>query len=79
MAKQVLTKEYFIVLGSSIATCRDDFSSGKIFAEGWSEPFLQKSGLFRPRTLAESQMRPSLSNMELWLLARVSHRLVSPQ
>ena len=50
-------KVYFIVLGSSTAAWREDLSSGKTLAEGWSEPFLQKAGLSIPRTLAESQTR----------------------
>ena len=56
---------YFIVLGSSIATWRGDLSSGKTLADGWSEPFLQKAGLSMPRTVAASQIRPFLSNIEL--------------
>ena len=39
-------KLYFIVLGSSIDTWRAERSSGNTLAEGWSEPFLQKAGLF---------------------------------
>ena len=46
-----------MVFGSSTAAWRDDLSSGKTLAEGWSEPFLQKAGLSMPRTLAESQTR----------------------
>ena len=58
-------KLYFIVLGSSIATWRGDFSSGNTLADGWSEPFLQKAGLSMPRTVAASQTRPFLSNMRV--------------
>src|SRR5882757_1216356 len=72
-------KEYFIVLGSSIATWRADFSSGNALADGWSEPFLHHAGLSMPRTVAASQTRPFLSNIELWLLARVSQSFCSPQ
>src|SRR5918994_4486291 len=68
--KQVSTKLYFIVLGSSIDTWRPERSSGNTLAEGWSEPFLQKAGLSIPRTAAANQTRPFLSNMPLWLLAR---------
>ena len=44
--KQVSTKVYFIVLGSSIVTRRCVRSSGNALADGWSEPFLQKAGFF---------------------------------
>src|SRR5437764_14052128 len=71
--------EYFMVLGSSMATCRGDLSSGNTLAEGWSEPFLQKAGLSMPRTVAAIHTRPFLSNMALWLLARVSQVFSSPQ
>src|SRR4029078_738563 len=70
---------YFIVFGSSNATCRGLLSGGKAFAYGFSEPFLPQAGLSMPRTVAASQMRPCLSNMELWLLARVSHNTAPPQ
>src|SRR3989442_12966286 len=68
-----------MVLGSSIATWRGDRSSGKILAEGWSEPFLHQAGLSMPRTVAAIHTRPFLSNMALWLLARVSQSFSSPQ
>src|SRR5205814_3551670 len=77
--KQVSTAVYFIVFGSSTASCRDDCSSGKTLADGCSEPFLQNAGLSRPRTLAASHTRPCPSNIELWLLARVSQSFSSPQ
>ena len=70
---------YFIVFGSSIAAWRADCSSGNTFADGWSEPFLQKAGLSSPRTFAASQTRPFLSNIALWLFARVSQIFSSPQ
>src|SRR5262245_10039532 len=72
-------KVYFIVFGSSIAACRPFLSSGNAFAEGCSDPFLQKSGLSGPRTFAASHSRPSLSNIELWLSARESQIVSSPQ
>ncbi len=72
-------KLYFMVLGSSIATWRVDFSSGNSLADGWSEPRLQNAGLSMPRTVAASQSRPLLSNMELWLFARVSQSFSAPQ
>ena len=47
-------------------------SSGNSLAEGWSEPFLQKSGFFGPRTAAANHTRPFWSNIALWLLTLVS-------
>src|SRR5215475_4350600 len=47
--KQVSMNEYFIDLGSSTATWRGDFSIGKTFAYGLSEPFLHQAGLSMPR------------------------------
>ena len=73
------TNVYFIVLGSSIAMWRFACSTGNSLAEGWSEPFRQKSGFLGSRTVAASQTRPFLSNMELWLLALVSQIFSSPQ
>src|SRR5690348_13841385 len=77
--KQVSMVVYFIVFGSSIAACRLVCSIGNCFADGCSEPLRQNAGLSRPRTLAVSQTRPCLSNIALWLLARVSHIFCSPQ
>ena len=54
-------------------------SSGNSLADGWSEPFLQKSGLSGARTAAASQTRPFWSNIELWLLTLVSQIFSSPQ
>src|SRR5258706_11310952 len=68
-----------MVFGSSIATWRVERSSGKTLADGCSEPFLQTAGLSMPRTVAVSQSRPCLSNIELWLLAFVSQVFSSPQ
>src|SRR5215471_5154323 len=50
VVKQVSTNVYFIVFGSSIASCRWLSSSGNSLADGWSDPFLQKSGSLVPRT-----------------------------
>src|SRR5436190_12893766 len=72
-------KLYFIVLGSSIETCRPERSSGNTFAEACSDPFLQKAGLSIPRTAAANHTRPFLSNMPLWLLARWLQIFSSPQ
>src|SRR3954469_8474737 len=72
-------KEYFIVFGSSIEACRPERSSGNAFAEGCSDPFLQKSGFSIPRTEAANHTRPLSSNMPLWLLARWFQIFSSPQ
>ncbi len=53
--------------------------SGNSFADGRSEPFLQKSGSFAPRTAAVSHSRPFSSNIELWLLIRLLQIFSSPQ
>ena len=72
-------KVYFIVFGSSMASCRPARSIGITFADGWSEPFLQNAGFSLPRTFAAIHTRPFLSNMALWLLARESQSFSSPQ
>src|SRR4029077_17139585 len=77
--KHVSTNAYFIVFGSSIVTCRFACSIGNSAAEGWAEPFLQKSGFLGPRPAAANQTRPFRSNMPLWLLALVSQIFSSPQ
>jgi hypothetical protein len=41
VSKEVSTKVYFIVVGSSIASCQWLSFSGKSLAEGWSEPSWQ--------------------------------------
>ena len=79
MPKHVSMKLYFIVLGSSIDTCRPERSSGNTLAEGWSEPFRQKAGFSIPRTAAANHTRPFRSNMPLWLLARWLQIFSSPQ
>src|SRR5207302_5290704 len=77
--KQVSISVNFRVFGSYIASCRVDFSTGKAFAEGWSEPFLQKAGLSSPRIRAVNHTRPSLSNIGLCTLAWLSQIFSSPQ
>src|SRR6202795_1747110 len=72
-------KLYFIVLGSSIDTCRPERSSGNALADGRSEPFLHQAGFSMPRTAAANHTRPLPSNMPLWLLARWLQICSSPQ
>lgn len=52
---------------------------GKVLAEEWSDPVLQKAGLSIPRTAAAIHSRPFLSNMALWLLALLFQIFSSPQ
>src|SRR4030095_17239025 len=70
---------YFMVLGSSIERCRLLRSVGKALAEGCSEPFLQKAGLFGPRIVAANHTRPLRSNMPLWLFALLVQTCSLPQ
>src|SRR5262245_59612373 len=72
-------KAYFMVFGSSTEMWRLVRSSGNTFADGCSEPFLQKSGLSGLRTVAANHTRPSRPNMPLWLLALESQIFWSPQ
>ena len=55
----------FSVAGSNIARCRVEVSSGNTFADGWLEPFLQKSGLGGAPTREVYQTRPFSSNIGL--------------
>jgi hypothetical protein len=48
--KQVLISDHFCVFGSYIESWRCEFSSGAIFAEGKSDPFLQNSGFSSGRS-----------------------------
>src|SRR5208282_2287283 len=63
--KHVSTSYHFCCFGSQIESWRPFWSSGITFAEGWSEPFLQKSGLFGPRKRALKYTRPCASIIEL--------------
>src|SRR5262245_33994935 len=51
----------------------------KCLCRGMIRSFFAEVGLSGPRTLAASHTRPSLSNIELWLLARESQIVSSPQ
>ena len=53
--------------------------NGNTFAEGWSEPFLQKSGLFGWRMRAAIQTRPFSSIIWLWMLVWLSQIGLGPQ
>jgi hypothetical protein len=56
--KQVLTSFQSPVFGSYIESWRNEPSCGATFAEGWLEPFLQKSGFGTGRILAVNHTRP---------------------
>src|SRR5713226_4536409 len=58
VGKQVLIRVNLPVAGSYIDRWRLASSSGNTFADGWSDPFLQKSGLAGGRTRAVIQTRP---------------------
>src|SRR5688572_33319420 len=59
--------------------CRLAACSGKILADGWSEPALQKSGLAGGRMRAAAQTRPFSSIIWLWMLAWLSQIGSAPQ
>src|SRR5262245_3527509 len=68
VGKHVLISVNLSVVGSYMERWRLDDSIGVSFAEGWSEPFLQKSGLSGGRTLAVNHTRPFSSNIGLCML-----------
>src|SRR5262249_59104860 len=61
VGKQVSACIHFCVFGSYTETWRGDSLSGITLAEGWSDPFLQKSGLAAGRKRAVTHKRPSES------------------
>jgi hypothetical protein len=65
--------------GSIMASCRPEVSTGNCLADGWSEPFLQKSGLAGGRIRAVNQTRPFSSNIGLCTTAWLSQSASSPQ
>src|SRR6266436_5945998 len=65
VGKQVLTVVKSLVFGSSMTTWRFDALIGNAFADGWSDPALQASGLAAGRTLAANQTRAFSSNIRL--------------
>src|SRR5512134_1991396 len=72
VAKQVLMSVHLPVAGSYIERWRPARLIGNALADGWLEPFLQKSGLFGWRTRAVNQTRPRSSIIGLWMLALLS-------
>ena len=78
--KQVSISFHCAVPGSYIDNWRTESFSGTTLADGWSEPFLQKSGLFAiGRTRAVNHTRPFSSIIGLWMLVRPSQIASSPQ
>src|SRR6266699_2619579 len=68
-----------LVFGSYMARCRSLVARGKSFAEGLSDPSLQKAGLSLGRTLDVNHTRPSSSNIGLCTLALLFQIASSPQ
>src|SRR5438309_6500522 len=79
VGKHVLIRVIFPVLGSYMERCRLDCSTGKSLADGWSDPFLQKSGFAGGRTREVNQTRPFSSNIGLCMLVWLSQMRSSPQ
>src|SRR5882724_11549997 len=67
------------VAGSYVERWRFASSSGNTFADGWSDPFLQKSGLAGGRTRAVIQILPVSSIIGLCMLVWLSQIGSSPQ
>src|SRR5262249_25126571 len=79
VGKQVRISVTFPVFGSYIDRCRVDCSIGVSFAEGWSDPLRQKSGLANWPTRDVNQTRPVSSIIGLCMLAWLSQIGFSPQ
>src|SRR5438094_5287589 len=79
VGKQVLISVIFPVLGSYMDRCRLADSIGVSFADGWSEPFLQTSGLAGGRTREVNQTRPCSSSIGLCMLVWLSQIASAPQ
>src|SRR6516164_585705 len=79
VGKQVLISVILPVAGSYMERCRVDCSIGVSLADGWSDPFLQKSGLANCPTREVNQTRPFSSIIGLCMLAWLSQITSSPQ
>src|SRR5262249_34470022 len=80
VGKQVLIRVNLPVAGSYIDRWRlASPSSGNALADGWSDPFLQKSGLAGGRTRAVIQTLPFSSIIGLCVLVWLSQIGASPQ
>src|SRR5215470_14723822 len=69
----------FLVAGSNMTTWRFAALIGNIFAEGWSDPALQTSGLAAGRILAAYQTRAFSSSIRLRGMVWACHIFSSPQ
>ena len=69
----------FPVFGSYMESWRLERSTGKTFAEGWSDPFPQKAGFAGPRTREVNQTLPFSSNIGLCGLVWLSQIGSAPQ
>src|SRR5213083_3035428 len=69
----------FPVFGSYMESWRLERSTGKIFAEGWSDAFPQKAGFAGPRTREVNQTLPFSSNIGLCGLVWLSQIGSAPQ
>src|SRR2546422_10250686 len=78
VGKHVLISVIFPVFGSYMERCRLDCSTGASFADGWSDPFLQKSGFAGAPTREVNQTRPFSSNIGLCMLVWLSQIGSSP-
>src|SRR5919108_2326478 len=79
VGKHVLISVNLPVVGSYTERWRLADSIGVSFADGWSEPFLQKSGLSGGRTLAVYHTLPFSSNIGLCVVVWLSQMRSSPQ
>src|SRR5215475_4600892 len=77
--KHVLIRVILPVCGSYMERWRLDCSIGNSLAEGWSEPFLQKSGFAGGPTREVNQTRPLSSNIGLCMLVWLSQIGSGPQ
>src|SRR5205085_9958478 len=77
--KRVLMGVLVGVRGSCTGGWRLDVSVGVGLADGWAEPFLQKSGFAGGRTRAVNQTRPFSSNIGLCMVVWLSQIRSSPQ
>src|SRR5438445_72654 len=73
VGKQVSIKVNFLAFGSYMGSWRVARWSGNTLADGWVDPFLQKSWFSGGRILAVTQTRAFSSSIGLWWLDSLSH------
>src|SRR5205809_7229496 len=79
VGKHVLMSVILPVRGSYTDRWRLDVSIGVSLADGWAEPFLQKSGFAGGRTREVNQTLPFSSNIGLCMLVWLSQIGSGPQ